>query len=207
VANTRGIRSAFRKPFGFRRKPRVAWVSDVFVSEPLSLNRADINSLQLLQADDWQAQTTLINRHCMIRRVVANLQPEFFATPQDTFQRSGSFTLIWMLWVVDKDDLDTASIKTAVKGSAIQTARVLQTGVWSAFVEPLPDSGAARGGNLNYVEPIRIDWRGKAKFQQDDELLFTFCETHLPGQSDGYFDDLLQLGITGFTRTLVSGGY
>lgn len=207
MANTRGIRSGFRKFPSFRRRPKVAWVSDVFASEVLSLNRADINSLQLLQADDWQAQTTLINRHCMIRRVVANLQPEFLAVPQDTFRVSGSFSLLWMLWVVDKDDLDTASIKTAVKGSAIQTARVLQTGVWNAWVEPLPDSGASRGGNLNYVPPISIDWRGKAKFLQDDELLFTFSETHLTAQGDSFFDALLQFGISGWTRTLVSGGY
>lgn len=207
MANRRPIRSAFRRPMRFGRKPKVAWVSDVFASEVLSLNRLDVNSLQLLQADDWQAQTTLINRHCTIRRVVANLQPEFLAVPQDTFRVSGSFSLLWMLWVVDKDDVDTASIKTAVKGSAIQTARVLQTGVWSAWVEPLPDENATRGGNLNYVPPISIDWRGKAKFLQDDQLLFTYSETHLAAQGDSFFDALLQFGLSGWTRTLVSGGY
>jgi len=207
VANRGRIRHAFRRPFSFSRKPKVAWVSDVFASESLSLNRIDINSLQLLQADDWQAQTTLINRHCTIRRVVANLQPEFEMRAQDTFHHSISFSLLWMLWLVDKDDTDSASIKTAIKGSTIQTARVLQTGVWSAFIEQEPDENASRGGKIWYIPPISIDWKGRATFHQDDQLLFSYSETHLVGEADGFIDNLTDFGMSGFTRTLISGGY
>jgi len=204
VANRRPIRSAFRRPFRFGKRQRVSWVSDIFVSEALSLNRADINSLQLVSVEDWEATNALISKHVMLKRVVANFGPEFFEVPQSDFNENTGFSLLWMLWVVDVDDLDTASIKTAVKGSAIQSARVLQTGVWSAFIQQHSE-GAERGGAITYMPPISIDWRGSAKLGQDDQVLFTFSETHRAGDSDSHIDSLVNLTLSGFSRCLLKG--
>jgi len=205
VANRRPIRSAFRRPFRFGRRQRVSWVSDIFVSEPLSLNRLDVNSLQLISVADWEATNALISKHVMLKRVVANFGCEFRCEAQESFQPSMGFSMLWMLWVVDVDDLDTASIKTAVKGSAIQSARVLQTGVATFFMVPEPDSGASRGGAVWRVPEISIDWRGSAKLGQDDQVLWTFSETHNVGQGDSFIDNALTLSLSGFSRCLVKG--
>jgi len=84
---------------------------------------------------------------------------------------------------------------------------VLQTGVWGGFIQPLPDSGASRGGLVYGVPPISIDWRGRAKLGQDDEVLFSFSETHTAAESDDRIDTLVaQFTMSGFTRSLISGG-
>jgi len=175
------------------------------VSEALSLNRLDVNSLQLISVSDWEATNALVSKHVMLKRVVANFGTEYVCISQDTFKPSFGFSLLWMLWVVDVDDLDTASIKTAVKGSAIQSARVLQTGVHTSFQVPEPDSGASRGGAVWYVPPISIDWRGSAKLGQDDQVLFTFSETHYAGAADADVDNLVNLNVSGFSRCLIKG--
>jgi len=205
VANRRRISSAFRRPFRFGRKARTSWVSDIFASEALSLNRIDVNSLQLISVADWEATNALISKHIMLKRVVANLGCEFRCVAQESFEESFGFSLLWMLWVVDVDDLDTASIKTAVKGSAIQSARVLQTGVATFFQVPEPDSGAARGGAVWRVPEISIDWRGSAKLGQDDQVLWTMSETHTSARADDTIDSLVSLSVSGFTRCLVKG--
>jgi len=204
MANRRPIRSAFRKPFRFGRKRPVRWISEVWLSEAISLNRNDLNSFQLLKSDDWQASSTLITNKTLIKRVVGNWIPEFYAEPQESFQRAWTVSLLWMLWVVDADDTDLASIKSGVRGSPLQSARVLQTGVYGAHLIFQPDSGGAYNGLVTPIPPISVDWRGSAKVGPDDLLVFSISEHHTVNLPDSQADNLFQGSLSGWSRVLIA---
>jgi len=206
MANRRPIASAFRRPFRFRRGRRpVRWVSEFWGSEEISLNNIDLNSFQLLKSDDWYPVGTLLKNHTVAKRVVMELTPEFCPTLQSTFHRPIGITLMWMLWVVDADDTDLSSIKSGIRGTPLQSARVLQVGTHGFYIQQCPDESVSQNGRIIYVPPIRVDWRGLAKLGPDDLLVFSLSEQHSTArEADGYADSLFTCALSGWSRVLIA---
>lgn len=204
MANRHPIRHAFRRPRMFgRRRQAVRWVSEVWLSEQISLNRLDLNSFQLLKSDDWYPSATLLKNQTILKRVVVELCPEFYGIPQDTFRRPIGMSLLWMLWVVDADDVDLSSIKTAIRGSPIQSARVLQTGVWGAEVQMVPDENVVQNGRIIPFPNMSVDWRGSAKVGPDDLVVFSVSEHHWQQEGDSFVDAEFQGSLSGWSRCLI----
>jgi len=205
MANTRGIRHAFRRPFRFgRRRPKVYWVTDSWNSENISLNRIDVNTLNLMENQDWESEDTLVRKRGTLRRVIAELHPEIaFQTSESRVEPFG-FSLKWMLHVTDSDDTDLGSIKTAVRGSLIQSTRTLQCGVYGMQFEQ-DTTDTLNNQPTAYFKPnISIDWRGKVRMGPDDKVFLSFAESHTVAFSDVTVDNLLSCWLSGWTRCLVS---
>lgn len=204
MANRRPIRSAFRKPFMFRRGKRpVHWVSDYW-NNAQSLNRIDFNSHRFCEYDDWEGGGTLIKDQAILKRVVFD---GHFRTRTNTVDGNigpWAFSIAWMLLVVDGDDADLPAIVTAVRGGLLQSARVLQCGS-EGFLYRQAVSGSAgfHDGTVTPMPKFRLNWKGAAKMGPDD-IVYFITHADWVGLGDGQVDDDVTCFLNGYSRCLLT---
>jgi len=95
----------------------------------------------------------------------------------------------------------------AGQGSLIQSERVLQTGIvtiTNAFQWNGGSAGDFDGRHCGSVY-LDIDWRGRATFGPDKQLLLLIGDQHLATLPDSFVDDQFICCITGWSRTLFRG--
>lgn len=203
MANRSRIRSGFRRPFMFRRKSRPKWLSDYW-SNGISLNRLDYTQMVLLDYDDWEGTGTLIDRTGVLKRVMFNGTLRMHPQSVDGNIGPWSISLAWMCLIVDKDDADLPAITTAVRGSLLQSERVLQCGAvgWE-YRQAVSGAAGFHDGTLLPLPNFSFNWRGGARLRPDQEVRLIWKPDWV-GLNDSNPDDDLACFLAGYSRCLIS---
>jgi len=194
-----------RRTFTRRGRRPVHWVSDYW-NIANSLNRLDFNIHVLCEYADFQAAGTLVKQMATVRRVVFDGGFRLRVVNQSEDPIScWAFGMVWMLLVADTNDGDLGVINTAVEGSLLHSARVLQCGVEPFEYNQARDAGTIPA-NSQYViglPKFQLDWRGAAKLGPDDVVyLITHCE--YIGRDDDAVDNDVICHLNGYSRCLIT---
>jgi len=156
---------------GPRRKPKVAWVRDLFDNNVIdgSVTRAP-DALSLFEYNDLWPTTTTVAAPSIVKRVVVD--GAFVATP--LANGTATIALRWVLRaalvVVDVDDINDGDMLSAAQGELLQAHRILHVTTFGGIVTT-PSAFASTDVPHGWsAEHLHIDWTGGAKVQPDQNV-------------------------------------
>lgn len=156
-----------RRRFGRRKQDiQYAWSRNVFATNLVEDTTEFVGQI-LLTPTTWGGDTTAFNKQIVVRRIVA----DFCVTADVNFasDEQDASAIFSALWVEDEDDVDTQLINSAASGTLLQEQRFLWTGLQGIVI--INNAGGDVGTLINYPPTTHIDWKGKLKLRQNQNII------------------------------------